>query len=369
MKMVSKVSATLGLVPVLALAAACSDSKDNAGSGTVVTIAVSDDECAVSPASVAAGSVTFTATNAASDTVDEVELIQGSKILGEREGLTKGKSGSFSLRLDGGTYSIFCPGATANRTPFTVTGAGSSAAPLDAAAGQAYKDYVLSEIALLKTATKTFVDAVVAGDLEKSKASFAAARYHYETIEPVAESFGDLDPKIDARADDVEQGQTWTGFHRIEKALWVDKSLAGMAPIANQLTTDVNDLATKVEGESFASGQIANGSVELLQEVATSKITGEEDRYSHTDLSDFEANVQGAQEGFNVVRPALELKDKALAAQIATAFHAVNDALSAYKKDGVYLDYSTVAEADRKLLTQKVDALAEPLSKVAALVA
>ena len=40
--------------------------------------------------------------------------------------------------------------------------------------------------------------------------------------------------------------------------------------------------------------QVANGSVDLLGEVAKSKVTGEEERYSHTDLGDFEANVDGA---------------------------------------------------------------------------
>ena len=44
----------------------------------------------------------------------------------------------------------------------------------------------------------------------------------YERVEPVAESFGDLDPRIDARANDVPKSK-WTGFHPIERRLWVQK--------------------------------------------------------------------------------------------------------------------------------------------------
>ena len=77
----------------------------------------------------------------------------------------------------------------------------------------------------------------------------------------------------------------------------------GMAPVADALLVSVKRLRSLVGTVKLEPSQIANGAVELLNEVAGSKITGEEDRYSHTDLWDFEANVEGAQEAFTSVKP------------------------------------------------------------------
>ena len=67
-----------------------------------------------------------------------------------------------------------------------------------------------------------------------------------------------------------------------------------MNPVADKLLADVQRLQAFVPTIKLEPAQIANGAVELMNEVASSKITGEEDRYSHTDLWDFQANVDGA---------------------------------------------------------------------------
>src|SRR5437870_4244615 len=84
---------------------------------------------------------------------------------------------------------------------------------------------VAAEAAKMVTAAKKFTDAVRAGDIDRAKDLYAPARFPYEEVEPVSESFGDLDPDIDARVGDVTDPAKWTGFHRLEKALWQDKSL------------------------------------------------------------------------------------------------------------------------------------------------
>ncbi|HEX4248528.1 MAG TPA: imelysin family protein, partial [Pseudonocardia sp.] len=217
------------LLSAVTLLAGCGGS---AGSGaaapgqptTEVKIALSDAGCQPTPATVPAGPVKFSITNSGSAKVTEAELQKDGRILGEKESLTPGLSGDFSLRLDGGAYSIYCPGGAKDTWTFTVSG-GAPAAPADtslAVATQGYHDYIVSEVDQLVPATKTFTDAVRAGDTAKAKASFAPARIHYEAVEPVAESFGDLDPNIDARINDVKDPTQWTGFHRIEKALWAD---------------------------------------------------------------------------------------------------------------------------------------------------
>ncbi|MBV9058952.1 MAG: iron uptake system protein EfeO [Pseudonocardiales bacterium] len=336
-----------------------------------VKVALSEAGCEPQPASVPAGPVRFMITNSGASHVTEVELLRDGKIVGEKEGVKPGSSGDLVLRLDGGgAYSVHCAGGAKNDWPLTVTGgagqpgAGPANATL-AAATQGYHDYVVAEVDQLVTSTKQFTDAVRAGDMDKAKQLYPGARVHYESIEPVAESFGDLDPQIDARIDDVDNPADWTGFHRIEKALWQDKTLNGMGPLADKLDADIATLKSKVATETYQPAQLGNGAGELLNEVSTTKITGEEDRYSHTDLWDLAANVDGARKCFELLKPALAAKDPALVQQLETRFADVTDRLSKYRQGDGYVDYSTVAQDQRRELANAVNALAEPMSHVA----
>ncbi len=365
------------LVSTAVLVAGCSGpgrSAQPAHQATEVKIALSDAGCEPQPASVPAGPVTFTITNPGSRFVTEVELLREDKILGEKEGLTPGVSGSLSLRLDdGGAYRIHCAGGATNSWPFTVTGGSGPPGPAPGNASlvvatQGYHDYVVAEADQFAAATKQFTDAVRAGDMDKAKQTFPLARLHYESIEPVAESFGDLDPSIDARIDDVDNPADWTGFHRVEKAIWQDKTLDGMSPMADKLDADIAMLKSKVASETYQTAQLANGAVELLNEVSTKKVTGEEDRYSHTDLWDFAANVDGARKCFELLKPALAAKDPDLAQRLQARFTDVVDKLSKHRQGDGYVDYSTVPEDQRRELADAVNALAEPLSRVAGLV-
>src|SRR5262249_17845132 len=153
--------------------------------------------------------------------------------------------------------------------------------------------------------TKQFTEAVKAGDVEKAKSLYPVARIYWERIEPVAESFGDIDPKIDNREDGLEAGQKFTGFHRLEKDLWTQGLQPDSGGIADQLLADVQDLQNRAKTVELTPVQLANGAKELLDEVATGKITGEEDRYSHTDLWDFRSNVDGSQAAIASLRPVI----------------------------------------------------------------
>ena len=358
----------------LTVAGCAKNSSDDAAAkgATKVSIELTDAGCTTSPASAAAGPVTFSVKNNGASKVSEAELLRGDIIMGEKENLSPGLSGSFSLHLESGKYQVYCPNASTEKSAFTVTGAAGQASQdpaVKAALEQAtsgYKAYVIAEVDKLVPATKKFTDAVRAGDIPQARQLFVPARYFYEEVEPVAESFGDLDPEVDARVNDVDDQAHWTGFHRLEKALWQDKSLTGAEPLADKLDAGVAKLRTLVATAAYQPAQLANGATELLNEVASSKITGEEDRYSHTDLSDFEANVLGSRKAFDLLRPALDKTDPALATSVEQEYTDVLDALKPYKKGAGFVDYSTVPDTERRVLTQKVDALAEPLSQVAA---
>ena len=122
---------------------------------------------------------------------------------------------------------------------------------------------------------------------------------------------------------------------------------------------------------SLEAAQIANGSVELLGEVSKSKITGEEERYSHIDLVDVEANVAGAKAGFDAVRPIVEKKNAKLAETLDARFAAMTTELDKYRDAGDpsgYVPYTALTPAQTRELSRSVDALAEPLSQVGAIV-
>jgi high-affinity iron transporter len=367
--------AAAAVVTVL-LVAGCgggSDSSSSAGpstsgDGRTVNVTLTDSGC---PASLdlQSGPTTFEVTNDGADAVSEFEILDGDRILGEVENLAPGLSGKFSLTLKNGTYTTYCPGGDATeRGQLTVAGTGGGSASKQAAAAvDRYRAYVDAQTALLVTRTKAFANAVKAGDVEQAKELYVPARVPYERIEPIAESFGGLDPAIDARAGDVP-AKSWGGFHVIERQLWVRGNTAGMAPVADKLVADVESLQRKAKGVELEPAQIANGSVELLGEVSKSKITGEEERYSHTDLDDFKANVEGARAGYDAVRPLVAAKRAALATRIDARFAAVDKALVPYRDGNQFASYTTLDKPDTRALSRAIDSLAEPLSNVGGIV-
>jgi iron uptake system component EfeO len=365
----------------VALAAAgCGGKGEKAAAPGAQTLEVSLTDAGCSPAKLTAhsGQVTVNVRNGGTSKVSELELKNAKGIiLGERENIVAGIRGSFTLRLDPGRYVLSCPnGETEDNGALIVsgkaaTGASPASTKLLAQATTRYRTYIEKQSDILLAGTRRFATAVSRGDLAKARSLFGPVRIHYEAIEPVAESFGDLDPRIDARVNDVASPVEWTGFHRIEQILWVRNTTAGASPYARQLLADVTTLDKRVRTLTFQPAQLANGAVELLDEVAGSKITGEEDRYSHTDLSDFQGNLTGARVAFNLLRPALvEHGDGTLATRIATRFAAVQTGLDRYKRPtplGFAL-YGELTPADRRTFAQQVDAVAEPLSTVAAAV-
>ncbi|WHY78719.1 imelysin family protein [Neobacillus sp. WH10] len=228
---------------------------------------------------------------------------------------------------------------------------------------EAYREYAIGEIEEFVKATEAFTTAVKNGDIEQAKALYGPARMHYERAEPIAEVFGDLDPKIDAREGDVPE-EEWGGYHRIEKGLWVDNTTKGYEQYADQLMKDVNLLRAKVDTVEVTPDLLITGAVDLLNEVSTSKVTGEEDRYSHTDLYDFAANVEGAEKIYQLLNQELEKKDKELSKEIQTRFDEIYSLLNQQKNGDGYKLYTELTEAQVKELSQAIDALAEPLSQL-----
>ncbi|WP_133623859.1 iron uptake system protein EfeO [Erwinia sp. LJJL01] len=335
-----------------------------------VKVSVNDKQCTPMTLTVDAGKTQFIIKNDSQKAL-EWEILKGGMVVEERENIAPSFTQKLTANLEAGEYDITCGLLSNPKGKLIVKASGSKANDGKPDVLQLvgpiaeYKVYVTKEVEQLVASTKAFTDAVKAGDLEKAKALFAPTRQHYERIEPIAELFSDLDGAIDAREDDFEkkaEDPNFTGFHRLEKVLFADNTTKGMDKFADQLYTNVLDLQTRINELAFPPGKVVGGAAGLIEEVASSKISGEEDRYSRTDLWDFQANVDGAQKIVNLLRPLVQKQNPQLLAKVDGNFNKVDTILARYRTKDGYESYDKLTDADRNALKGPITALAEDLS-------
>ncbi|MFJ6388964.1 iron uptake system protein EfeO [Streptomyces sp. NPDC091972] len=367
---------TVTAVAALTAVTGCTEKGSSGDSDHVIDVTATDSKCEVSKKEFPAGHLELAIENKGSKVTEVYVLFPDDRIVTERENIGPGTKQKVTAEVKAGDYTIACkPGMKGDGIRQAVKATGGTAAKRDPrldAAVAAYRKYAQEQADATLPLAKTFAAAVKAGDLEAAKKAYAPSRIGWERTEPVAESFGDIDPKVDVRADGLEDGQKWTGWHRLEKSLWQDKKItAEDKTLADQLITDLTDWQKRVGKADITPTSMANGAKELLDEVATGKVTGEEERYSHTDLVDFKANVEGAEKSYELLKPVAEENDAALVTELDKQFAALDTLLDKYRADKTSYDftsYDKVGAADRKELSDAVNALAEPLSKLAAAV-
>lgn len=374
------------LCAALVAVAGCTDNAPTttgaAGEVRKLSVTSSDSACQLSATTAPSGPLTFAVTNTG-NAVTEFYLLaaDGLRIIAEVENIGPGITRELVLSAPPGSYFSACKPGMAGagiRAAFQVTDSGQpvgptgDAAALVAAADEAYGHYVGDQVDQLLAGTQEFVKAYAAGDDEAARALYAPTRVHWERVETVAESFGDLDPKMDAREADLEEGQKWTGWHRIEKDLWPARA-KGYQPLtaaerktyADDLLANTEVLHERVEELTYTADGIANGAKGLLDEVATGKVTGEEEYWSRTDLWDFQANVDGARVGWEGLRDLLKRKNPTLDTQIETRFVGLQKLLDAHRVGDGFVTYDQLTKPQVKELSDAVNALSEPLSKLA----
>lgn len=359
-----------------------------------VKITLTDDDggsCKLDSTSAKAGPVTFTVTNKSATSITEVELQSDNRILGEKENLAPGLAPvAFTVTLGGGTYQIYCPGAKKELLDFKVTGKAAaqptgSAASVLASGIKGYATYVDGVVDAMVTATNKLKSDIDSGDLAAAKTDYALARPFYERIESDVDGFvlpgfkatdnaGNLDYLIDMRASNLDPAVGWHGFHAIERDLFQAGAITdGTKKLAAELQTNVGKLDTVAKGLTYKPEDLANGAADLLEEVQTNKITGEEEQFSHIDIVDFAGNVEGAEQAFAFLEPGLKKIDPALTEQVQTQFDKVNAMLDTYRDPsalgGYKLYTAELKAADAATLSRTVQALQEPLSKIAEKVA
>jgi iron uptake system component EfeO len=379
------------LLSVPALVACGTEDANGDGGGHdahVLSVESSDEACELSASEAPAGTLTFDVSNTGSQ-VTEFYLLgdDGLRIVGEVENIGPNLDRELTVDAPAGSYVTACkPGLTGEgiRADFTVTEPEDGASePVVDAEGQAlvdqavanYASYVEDQSAQLLEKTTQFVELYTSGDDDAARELYPDARTHWERIETVAESFGDLDPRMDAREADLEPGAEFTGWHRIEKDLWPARA-EGYTALADEerafyaddLLANTTKLDVRVQELTYTIDQIANGSRGLLEEVATGKVTGEEEYWSRTDLWDFQANVDGAKVAFEGVRPIVEAKDPGLATELGTRFAELQALLDAHRVGDGFEYYDELSPDEVKALADAVNALSEPLSRLTAAV-
>lgn len=371
-----RLSAVAAIAAALTATVTGCTEKGDGGDG-VVNVTATDDKCEVSTKEFPAGHVELAIENKGSKVTEVYILFPDDRVVTERENIGPGTKQRVTAEVKAGDYQIACkPGMKGDgiRQNVKATGGGKAVKRdprLDKAVA-AYRQYAQQQADETLPLAEAFAKAVKDGDIEAAKKAYAPSRIGWERTEPVAESFGDIDPKVDVREDGLDDGQKWTGWHRLEKSLWQDKKItAEDKTLADQLITDLKDWQKRVGKAEITPTSMANGAKELLDEVATGKVTGEEERYSHTDLVDFKANVEGAEKSYALLKPVAQENDAALTTELDKQFAALNTLLDKYRADKTSYDftsYDKVGDADRKELSDAVNALAEPLSKLAAAV-
>ncbi|MFE2463054.1 iron uptake system protein EfeO [Streptomyces sp. NPDC059402] len=378
----ARLSAVTAVATVAALAAVtgCTEKSGAEDGEHVITVTATDDTCEVSKSEFPAGHVELAVENKGSKVTEVYLLFPDDRVVTERENIGPGTKQRVTAEVKAGEYRIACkPGMKGKGIRQEVKATGGKAARRDPRLDEAvaaYRQYVQAQADETLPKAEAFAKAVEAGDLEAAKKAYATSRIGWERTEPVAESFGDIDPKVDVREDGLEEGQDpatdWTGWHRLEKALWQDGKIGDREKeLAATLVTDLKDWQNRVGKADITPTSMANGAKELLDEVATGKVTGEEERYSHTDLVDFKANVEGAQKSYELLKPVAKENDAALTTELDRQFGALNKLLDQYRPSTSsyeFTSYDKVGKADRKELSDAVNALAEPLSKLAAAV-
>ncbi|MBX3028760.1 MAG: iron uptake system protein EfeO [Chloroflexi bacterium] len=368
----SRVLVAPTLAALLAMGALPASAQD---AETRVAVTLTESGCEPSALTVPAGPVVFEITNMGGD-IGELEILQGDFVIDEVENIVPTFQNNMVTRLDGGEYVLVCFTLQSPRGTLTVTGGPAGTRPPSAvvdaatlAAYQAeYETYVRAQGSMFAEAVAGFVAAIKAGDLETAKALYAPSRIGWESIEPIAELFSDLDQAVDFREEDFAAGvddPAFTGYHRIERILWVEDASGDLDALADKLLADANDLSGRLSTLPIDPYTMAQGAGALIDEVAQTKMTGEEDRYSETDLWSIAANIDGSKRIVDIFRPSLAAADPAYLERLDGAFAAI-DALTAKYRDGDgFQPFSAITPGDLTAMQAALAGLSEVLGQLA----
>lgn len=337
-----------------------------------VTVTIQGNACDPNEITVPAGRTTFTIVNKSNRAL-EWEILDGVMVVEERENIAPGFSQTMTVKLQPGEFAITCgllsnPRGKLRVTPSAASDAEAARPSLVNYVGALaeYQTFLRLEAGSLEDAVGALSEAVKAGNLQQARALYTPAHQAYKRIEPMAELFADLDTRINARADYFEKREAdlgFTGFHRIEYALYSQNDVKGLAPMVEKLAGDIGTLKERLRGLNMPPERLAGSASKLLRRVADNLPAGGEDHYGHAEAANLQGTYEGTKKIAELLQPLLVKAAPALQKSVDERFAAFDAALAPYR-DGEGFKPAPLDEAQRKALAEPVRALAEELGKV-----
>jgi iron uptake system component EfeO len=340
-----------------------------------VLVTIHPHSCEPNALTVPAGRASFRIVNR-SDRAVEWEILDGVLVIEERENIAPGLSQVINANLLPGDYTITCgllsnPRGTLHVTPTAASDAAAKARPsMVAFVGplSEFRVYLSSQGTALIKAVTALDQAIEAGDLSQAQALYLPARTAYQRLAPAAQRLAELDNAINARADYFEkreQDADFSGFHRLEFALFQRRNLEGLAPVAQRLLADVTTLKQQLLAQTLPPDQLVSIVVRNLNTLGDVRaVSGEEERYSHIDLNGFAGNLDAARKVVELLRPLLTKSAAELLPTIDTALNAFDTELNGFKVNDGYASYDSVSAEQRKQIADKAKALADALDGI-----
>ena len=156
----------------------------------------------------------------------------------------------------------------------------------------------------------------------------------------------------------------FSGFHRIEFGLFSQKSVEGLTPVVQKLQSDIATLKQQLLAQSIAPEQLASMIVRTMRSLAEIRSNGEEERYSHIDVTGFAANLEGTRKVIELLRPLLAKTSGDVLKKIDSATTGLDDQLLMLKTDSGFKPYDQVSAEQRKQIADKAKALADALDGI-----
>lgn len=228
---------------------------------------------------------------------------------------------------------------------------------------KAYLDFTQTELAEMVKQLTQLKNSLKKGDLAAAQQAYIEAHLHYEAIRPIVILFGNTDRTINARADyflEAEKDYRFTGFHLVEYQLFNRKDIQAALIAADELLMKARDLQKRVATETIEIPKLVQSSADFIEMILETKLAGEENIYSHSDLADIAANLRGSQQVVKVLTPFIPPKTLQ---QIQDNQQKTNAIIQPYQlSSGSYQPYSQLSKKDKmalySVLTQQAEILA-----------
>ena len=233
------------------------------------------------------------------------------------------------------------------------------------------KKYVIEEEAAIKVLapeTSALAAAVRSGNLATARRDWLTAHLQYETLGDAYGAFGNFDTEIDGRADAVGvNSPQWTGFFRLEYGLWHGQSLASLAPIADTLNKNVDQLAAWWPTQQITLSDLGRRAHEVIENAFEFQLTGHDDYGSGTTLASTAAAITASRVLLALLQPLLAPRLPGLPA-VYTSLDQLQALLAKERQpDGWWVAESALTVSQRQAIDAACAQLLQELAPIAAI--